>query len=274
MCSIKCYYFATILVVVSLTNPVNCHGYLSWPAARQFKCYRDGKFWWPDNGDAIPDDACRSAYKTVYTKYINSGESHGAAANAAQYMFQQYYEYAALAGPNHQDFEYVKKHVIPDSLCAAGARNRSHVFGDKSGVDEPFGGAWRAQTLHLLKYNEGVNVILNFCPTTEHDPSYFQVFITKPEYDYSHKLDWDDLEALDSDGFVLSENDGFDEACAADRLYKIPVVIPFRSRKFMLFVRWQRDDVAGEGFYNCADLIYNDAQNLIYDDYLQNSNEL
>ncbi|QHB21678.1 gp37 [Artaxa digramma nucleopolyhedrovirus] len=261
--------FVVMMMMMMKSVCVRGHGYLSWPAARQFKCYRDNNFWWPETGETIPDEACRAAYQTVYAKYRNSGKSHGVAANAAQYMFQQYYEYAALAGPAYNDLEYLKERVIPNHLCAAGAENRSHTFGDKSGMDEPLDGLWRAETLYPTveerTQNDGASVVLHFCPTTEHDPSFFQVFITRPDYDYSHKLDWDDLELLDNDGpSALVENDGSDEACVADRLYQIPVTIPFRHEKFVLFVRWQRNDVVGEGFYNCADVIFNSDHVLKY----------
>ncbi len=124
----------SLLLLLYIVNAVNCHGYLSWPAARQYKCYRDNNFWWPETGENIPDDACREAYQTVYAKYRNVGESHGLAANAAQYMFQQYYEYAAIAGPNYEDLEHVKENVVSSNLCAAGAHDRTHNFGDKSNI--------------------------------------------------------------------------------------------------------------------------------------------
>nr|QED40082.1 GP37 [Spodoptera frugiperda multiple nucleopolyhedrovirus] len=245
-----------LIILYFVVAAVNGHGYLSQPVARQYKCFRDNHFWWPDNGDEIPDPACRIAYKSVYAKYRSMGESHGVAANAAQYMFQQYYEYAALAGPNYNDLDYIKKHVVPHKLCAGGADDRLHPFGDKSGVDEPTP-LWHATSLFhnsKEKYQSGHQMVIHFCPTAVHEPSYFEVYVSRPEYNYTTELTWNDLELIGGDGSQLIKNDGSDDSCTADELYTIPVRVPFRSQKFVIFVRWQRNDVAGEGFYNCADV--------------------
>ncbi|ABI35732.1 Gp37 [Ectropis obliqua nucleopolyhedrovirus] len=250
-------YFIILALNVVLLHTINGHGYLSWPAARQYKCYRDNNFWWPETGENIPDDACREAYQTVYAKYRNAGESHGLAANAAQYMFQQYYEYAATAGPNYDDFEHIKNSVVVDSLCAAGANMRTQTFGDKSGIDIPLPN-WRPDVLY--HQNIPVNdlpIEISLCPTTVHEPSYFQVFVTKPDFEYDHELVWDDLEELVLTGESrLVDNTGTDESCTNSQIYKIPVRVPWRTQKFILFVRWQRRDIAGEGFYNCADVVF------------------
>ncbi|UJZ89039.1 gp37 [Erannis ankeraria nucleopolyhedrovirus] len=247
----------SLLLLLYIVNAVNCHGYLSWPAARQYKCYRDNNFWWPETGENIPDDACREAYQTVYAKYRNVGESHGLAANAAQYMFQQYYEYAAIAGPNYEDLEHVKENVVSSNLCAAGAHDRTHNFGDKSGIDVPLPN-WRPDVLyHRNTPVDRLPIEISFCPTTVHEPSYFEVFITKPEFEYDHELSWDDLEQLPLDRqSSLVDNSGTDESCTNSQIYKIPVSIPWRTKQFIIFVRWQRNDVVGEGFYNCADVVF------------------
>ncbi len=258
MCNILLFYAVSVIGVAPIL--VSGHGYLSFPAARQYKCFRDGNFWWPEDGQDIPDSACRHAYQTVYAKYRSMGESAGVAANAAQYMFQQYYEYAALAGPNYLDFEYVKSDVVPHNLCAGGADYRSDTFGDKSGIDEPHSD-WRADTLYVdskQKYNRGIDVRLHFCPTAVHQPSYFEVFISKRQYNYTRELTWNDLEFIGGENSELIDNDGSDPLCAHEQLYIIPVTIPFRIRKFVLYVRWQRNDVVGEGFYNCADVVFDD----------------
>ncbi|AIE47753.1 gp37 [Peridroma alphabaculovirus] len=252
---IRCLIWSYTLIAA-----VAGHGYLSFPVSRQYKCFRDNHFWWPETGDEIPDAACRHAYKTVFAKYRSQGESPGVAANAAQYMFQQYYEYAALAGPGYGDLDYVKQYVIPDNLCAAGADDRSGPFGDKSGMSEPTP-LWRPDTFfHSAheKYQSGHQTVLHFCPTAVHEPSFFQVFISLPQYNYSHPLRWEDVELIGGDGSQLVPNDGSDMACASEQIYTIPVRIPFRSRQFVLFVRWQRNDVVGEGFYNCADVVFDD----------------
>nr|WUR10817.1 gp37 [Calliteara abietis nucleopolyhedrovirus] len=268
----------SVWCVYLLVGAAAAHGYLSWPEARQYKCFRDNHFWWPQNGDDIPDRACRDAYKAVYAKYMSRDASPGVAANAAQYMFQQYFEYAALAGPNYDSLEHVQRNVVAEDLCAAGASDRSRPFGDKSGVDEPFD-YWRANVLYPRTHEVFSHAFtVHFCPTTVHEPSYFQVFITNRNYNYTNKLTWNDLELIgradadadddddenDSSGNTpaqLIPNDGTDENCASPFLYALSVDVPLRQNKFVLYVRWQRRDIVGEGFYNCADMVF-DANSL------------
>nr|ANS70951.1 glycoprotein 37 [Lymantria dispar multiple nucleopolyhedrovirus] len=256
-------------VIVILAAVVACahgHGYLSRPAARQFKCFRDGRFWWPETGEDIPDEACRRAYRTVYAKYRSAGESGGVAANAAQYMFQQYFEYAALAGADYENLDRVQNEVVPADLCAAGASDRSRPFGDKSGIDEPFDD-WRADMLYPRADETSSSppshtVAVHFCPTTVHEPSFFQIFISREAYNYTNKLTWQDLELVEKETPArLIANDGTDENCASPSVYALEVRVPLRPGKFVLYVRWQRRDIAGEGFYNCADVMF-DANSL------------
>ncbi|AKN80640.1 GP37/P34.8, Spindlin, Fusolin, Spheroidin-like protein [Perigonia lusca single nucleopolyhedrovirus] len=296
--SIMTSLFLLVYCSVFVFGHVHGHGYLSFPAARQYKCFRDDNFWWPDTGDSIPDEACRAAYQAVYAKYRSMGENHGVAANAAQYMFQQYHEYAATAGAQYNDLNHIQSNVVPSSLCAAGATQRWDTFGDKSGMDIAVPN-WRADVLYTnnkwpvvddaqhklanrkrhhkslsstdddkLKDQNFVSVDIHFCPTTIHEPSYFQVFISKPTYNYSAELTWGDLELLtplipnnkDNDNndshSNLIANDGLDDLCTNSMIYVIPTEIPYRANKFVLFVRWQRDDPSGEGFYNCADVMF------------------
>ncbi|AAC70254.1 Ld-gp37 [Lymantria dispar multiple nucleopolyhedrovirus] len=258
------FIWATICAVAAaLATTADAHGYLSRPAARQFKCFRDGRFWWPETGEDIPDEACRRAYRTVYAKYRSAGESGGVAANAAQYMFQQYFEYAALAGADYQNLEHVQENVVAADLCAAGASDRSRPFGDKSGIDEPFDD-WRADTLYPRADESASSraVALHFCPTTVHEPSFFQIFISREAYNYTRKLTWRDLELVENETPArLIANDGTDENCASPSVYALEARVPLRPGKFVLYVRWQRRDVAGEGFYNCADVTF-DANSL------------
>ncbi|ABF47399.1 GP37 [Clanis bilineata nucleopolyhedrovirus] len=267
-------YFVVYCSLI-LIDQACAHGYMSWPAARQYKCYRDNNFWWPDTGENIPDEACREAYQSVYAKYRSQGESPGVAANAAQYMFQQYYEYAAVAGQQYDDIDHIKNTVVSSHLCAAGAAERWGVFGDKSGMDLPLSN-WRPDRLYKMssngdnnKYNDSIITNIHFCPTTVHEPSYFEVFMSKPSYNYSSMLTWDDLQPveileLDNDVYHYNKhsnlvaNEGVDEFCTNTMIYVIRVRIPHRHDKFVLYVRWQRIDPVGEGFYNCADVIFDD----------------
>jgi predicted carbohydrate-binding protein with CBM5 and CBM33 domain len=241
-------------ILAALLACVSGHGYLSYPPARQYRCFRDGNFWWPPNGDNIPDSACRRAYRSVYDKYLSEGES--IATNAAQYMFQQYPEYAANAGADYEQLTHIQENVIPTHLCAAHAVNRAQPMGDKSGMDEPFDG-WRVETLHYHEtFDDGYPLVVHFCPTAEHDPSYFEVYVTQEGFDVTKQpLTWSDLQMLTHMEANLIANDGTDPMCTAPRLYAVPVLVPNRRDRFVLYVRWQRRDLVGEGFYNCADVV-------------------
>nr|BBD50850.1 gp50 spindlin [Antheraea proylei nucleopolyhedrovirus] len=257
------YKLGVILFALFFAPAVRAHGYLSVPVARQYKCFRDGRFWWPNNsddmpdpnnGDDIPDVACRNAYKAVYYKYRAMDVPSGEAALAAQYMFQQYTEYAALAGPNYRDFEMVKRDVVPHTLCGAASNDRAAPFGDKSGMDEPFYN-WRPDVLYMNRYQNAYSMDVHFCPTAIHEPSYFEVFITKPTWDRRNPITWYDLEYIGGNNSALVPNPG-DPLCASNQVYSIPVSVPYRSGQFVMYVRWQRIDPVGEGFYNCADLVF------------------
>jgi predicted carbohydrate-binding protein with CBM5 and CBM33 domain len=248
------YKLGVILFALFFAPAVRSHGYLSVPVARQYKCFSDGNFWWPNNGDNIPDEACRNAYKKVYYKYRAINVPSQEAASAAQYMFQQYTEYAALAGPNYRDFDMVKHDVVPHTLCGAAANDRAALFGDKSGMDEPFYN-WRPDVLYMNRYQNAYPMDVHFCPTAIHEPSYFEVFITKSTWDRRNPITWNELEYIGGNNSGLVPNPG-DPLCASNQIYSIPVLVPYRSGQFVMYVRWQRIDPVGEGFYNCADLMF------------------
>ncbi|AOT85546.1 gp37 [Cyclophragma undans nucleopolyhedrovirus] len=246
-----------ILIVIFFIAPmVRSHGYLSAPVARQYKCYSDGNFWDPSNGDAIPDEACRNAYKKVYYKYIAVNEPPSTAAAAAQYMFQQYHEYAAIAGPKYRDFDMIKRSVVPHTLCGAGSHDRTALYGDKSGMDESFHN-WRPNVLYLNRYRSAFDMNVHFCPTAVHEPSYFEVYITRPDWDRRAPVTWQQLEFIGGNESQLVPNTD-DALCDNSLIYSIPVSIPYRAGQFVMYVRWQRIDVVGEGFYNCADILFED----------------
>jgi predicted carbohydrate-binding protein with CBM5 and CBM33 domain len=248
------FIFCTAFFAVLDVPAVHAHGYLSLPEARHYKCVRDSGFWYPNNGDGIPDAACRNAYKKVFYKYRAVGIDSQASATAAVNQFQQSNEYAALAGPNYRDLVHIQHNVVPHTLCGAGANDRLALFGDKSGVDEPFYN-WRPNILHLGRYQNAYRTNVHFCPTAIHEPSYFEIYITRATYDRRNPVTWNELELIGGNGSGLIPNPG-DPLCTSGQIYSIPVAIPYRSSQFVMYVRWQRIDPVGEGFYNCADLLF------------------
>jgi len=89
-----------------------------------------------------------------------------------------------------------------------------------------------------------------FNATAPHNPSFWQFYLTKPSANLANPLAWDDLELLQEEGNIPVEGGK----------YRTNVTIPTdRVGDAILFVRWQRVDPVGEGFYNCSDIeIVND----------------
>ena len=84
-----------------------------------------------------------------------------------------------------------------------------------------------------------------FNATAPHNPSFWQFYLTKPNADLSKTLAWGDLELIQEEGNI---------PVVAGK-YRMDVTIPTdRVGNAILFVRWQRIDPVGEGFYNCSDI--------------------
>lgn len=234
------------LKIISLLTSlvlVNGHGYMISPLARQRRCYDAQDYFWPDDGANIVNKGCRKAFQHVYTRNNDSSA-------AAQNMFTQNIEYAAMAGNDFRNITHIQQDVVPRILCGAGANNASKQFGDKSGMDVASDG-WFKNELNA----PGANT-LYFCPTVLHEPSYFEVYVSKNEYDASKtSLKWSDLSLVyrNVSSIVEKNIDG----CHSAQVYELKDVnVPSRNEPFVLYVRWQREDTAGEGFYNCVDVAY------------------
>lgn len=226
--------FYTLVSILALAGGVASHGYLTLPLARQYMCMRDGGYWWPSDGSEIPDPACQEAFQHVEQR---SGVA------AAQYMFTQINEYAALAGPDYS-LQAIMDHVVGEYLCSANATGLTN-FGDKSGMSIP--APWRPNLIEQ-------EIEIEFCATALHNPSIFYVFISNPDYDASQKmLEWSNLQLVD----IFNDpqpTPSTSPDCSAPSSYKLPVSLPHRDSG-VLFVWWQRIDPVGEGFYNCADFV-------------------
>lgn len=224
----------TILtVVLCALVGVNGHGYLTNPLARQYRCFKDGGYWWPTDGSAIPDEACRQSFNHVW---------HRSGTEAAQAMFTQVNEYAALAGMEYDDPAAIADHVVGKDLCSANATGLNQ-FGDKSGMS--IVANWRRSVIEQ-------EIEIEFCATAVHDPSKFKVYLTREGYNSSAKaLEWSDFD-WGADFMNPHPTPKVSPDCSAELSYKLPVKLPYRSSG-TIFVWWQRIDAAGEGFYNCAD---------------------
>ncbi len=83
-----------------------------------------------------------------------------------------------------------------------------------------------------------------FAAPTPHEPSYFEIYITKANYDPTKPLKWSDLEPLP----------GADTVVLTGSNYRFTVNFPQRVGRHILYVIWQRSDPAGESFFSTSDL--------------------
>ena len=207
------------LLLAILPTFANAHGWIEFPKARQLICYDDGGYWWPHDGRAIPNEACRQAF-------LRSGT----------YPLQQKNEFSSVV-VRYRDQSAVERGVTDGLLCSGGSSA-------KAGFDLP-SAHWQKTRMepgqHTLVFNGDV----------PHDPSFWQIYLSRPGFNAStDSLRWSDLELIAS-----YENVAID----GQRKYNMPFTLPEgRTGAAILFVRWQRDDPGGEGFYNCADIAFSD----------------
>ncbi|MFJ4442518.1 lytic polysaccharide monooxygenase auxiliary activity family 9 protein [Pseudomonas sp. NPDC089422] len=233
------------------------HGAMEVPVARQYACYNAQDYYWPEDGSGIKSEGCRAAYQHVFKKYDNDAQQ-------AVYQFNQWHE----VSKNVTDYNNMAavKAAIPDGqLCSAGndpdksdatkllksinnlaEKSNSGSIGvtalvnDKSGLDQR--ADWAAQ---ILKKGADNKADFRFKIMAPHNPSFWQIYVSKPDYDPKQRpLKWDDLELVQEIGDVQPVN-GY---------YEMKVDLKENTGRRVIYTRWQREDAAGEGFYNCSDV--------------------
>ncbi len=166
---------------------------------------------------------------------IWSGTPPNAACAAAKdisgsYPFVQRNEFS-INIPDYTNMQTVRAQVPDGSLCYANDLQ-------KRGMGLPRDDWYRTEM------NSGTFEYV-FNATAPHNPSYWQFYLTSPGADLSQPLAWDDLELIQT----------YDDVPVENGKYRMDVTIPAdRSGDAVLFVRWQRIDAVGEGFYNCSDI--------------------
>ena len=215
--SLKLSTLAIGVMVMIPSWQAQAHGWVSFPSARQNTCFLDGGFW--DN--TIPNQACQNVY-----------DESGA------YPFVQRNEVSANVADYH-NLDAVKAVVVDGQLCSA-------ADSAKSGLNIP-SPDWQKTAIRLDENNQ---IELVFTATAVHHPSFWQFYLTRPDYQHDTPLTWSDLVLVDQAGDVsVDEN----------KQFRIKVTLPpERSGDAVLLTRWQRDDPAGEGFYNCSDIQFDD----------------
>lgn len=208
------------LTVLTATQ-AHSHGWVEQPLARQQFCVRDGGYWWPADGSGIPNAACRAAF-------LASGT----------FQFVQNNEYSANV-LDYNNIQAVRAVVRDATLCAAGDNA-------KRGMNLP-SASWQ-RTLVRPRADGTIEVLFN--ATAPHSPSFWQFYLTKPGFDAATQtLAWANLDLIGTASNVPLVQIG------GRNMYRLSVRMPpGRTGSATLFTRWQRQDAAGEGFYNCSDI--------------------
>lgn len=205
-----------------IPTKTQAHAFMENPKARQSICQAQGGYWWPADGSGIPNLACRAAF--VESGYVQFVQEHEISINVADYNNQQAIEAA-----------------IPDgTLCSAGSY-------EKRGLNLA---SEHWQKTKVMPNGQG-KIQIRFNAKTPHNPSLWKIYLSKPSFNASTDvLRWQDLELVQEHGNIdfIKDPDG-------NRYYDMEVSIPEnRSGDALLYSRWQRNDVVGEGFYNCSDI--------------------
>lgn len=210
-----------LLISALLIQDVNAHGYMDILKARQQFCVDDGGYWWPDDGSAIPNIACRAAFLVKGTK-----------------QWVQHHEFSENV-VDYNDMSAVKLAIPNGQLCAGGDV-------EKSGVDLP-SQYWQRSDVTLD--NEG-KVQIVFDAHTPHNPSFWQFYLSSKDFNAAEEIfSWEKLELIAEVGdLAVTDIEG-------KKVYEMMIPFPIdRSGEATLYTRWQREDIAGEGFYNCSDI--------------------
>lgn len=131
------------------------------------------------------------------------------------------------AGGRHQEL------IADGKLCSAG--NEAFKGLDLARAD------WPATSVSSGSYTFKYRV------TAPHKGT-FKVYITKPGYDPSQPLAWDDLDLANP---VATSTD----PAASGGFYTFGGTLPERSGKQLLYAVWQRSD-SPEAFYSCSDVTF------------------
>ncbi|MGF1685104.1 lytic polysaccharide monooxygenase [Photobacterium japonica] len=200
-------------------SAAHAHGWADYPKARQVFCEEAGGYWSAADGSGIKNRACRAAFKASGT-----------------YQFVQKNEFAAMV-PDYNNMAAVKRAVPNGLICSGGDSG-------KRGMSIP-SAHWQRTTMRA-----GERFTLRYRGTAPHTPSFWQVYITKPGYNAATStLRWQDLELIASHGNIQPRQEG------NGQYFFFDVTLPAgRSGNATLVTRWQRNDPAGEGFYNCSDI--------------------
>ena len=146
------------------------------------------------------------------------------AAGSGSYIYDWNGVRQGNAGGNHRG-------VVPDGRLASGG---DQYFRGLDLVDVD----WKATTVSAGPYT------VTWTNSAAHLTQYYRVYVTKAGWNPNEALTWDSFELIADTGPRGQESTA-----------NIPVVLPNRSGKHVLFSVWQRSD-SPEAFYSVSDIDY------------------
>jgi chitin-binding protein len=207
----------TALTITSLFSreDAEAHGATVFPGSRQYFCYFDAV---SANGALDPyNEACQAAFDEVgatpFYNWFGNLDSNGAGKTVG---------------------------YIPDGRLCDGNGKGPYNFA-------PFNDPGNWPRTHVTagdtvewRYNNWA-----------HHPGRFDLYITKPGWDPSQPIGWDDIEKFQT----ISNPPSTGAVGSNDHYYYANMTLPQRSGYHMIFTHWVRSD-SNENFYACSDVVF------------------
>ncbi|MEM1320631.1 MAG: lytic polysaccharide monooxygenase [Bacteroidota bacterium] len=164
---------------------------------------------------------------TCYQESPETPNSPACIAAVASHGTQPLYDWNEINQPNAAGQHTL---FIPDGMLASGGR------------PEKYGGMDQVRSDWVATPVTPGPLTVTWTNSAPHATSYYEVYITKEGWTPDQALSWDQLELL-----VQTE-----PSYAASTVY-IPVTLPTRTGKHILYSIWQRSD-SPEAFYSTSDI--------------------
>lgn len=201
-----------------------------------------------------------SAHGTVVDSRVYRVRKAGEQANLMGAWTSAMYDWAAdsntFADYADPGFSYAL-HVPDGTIASAGKNNGANGTLDFSKLNTP--GAWPTSPA-----TAGTNLAQKWTAPAPHNPSYFDVWITRPGFDVTtQSMGWNDLQKLGrwesgtSLNVTTTPNGGpspADSSLLTSYDWTVPIPAD-RAGRVALVVVWQRRDPVGEAFFSVQDIM-------------------
>ncbi len=214
-------------------QPAFAHGTVSDPISRIYYCYNNN----PENPTS---DACKAA------KDIGGS--------------QPFYDWNEINQPNipcdsainicNENDKCNHKEFVTDGHLASGDR-------DKYAGMDLVRSDWSTTAVSAGEFNVTWKI------TAPHATRYYEVYITKDNWNPSQALTWDSLELLKRTPPSPAEPES----------YSIPVNLPARTGHHVIYSVWQRCD-SGEAFYSTSDVCFGTCNSVSTTNPVDNNTQL